>query len=210
MTTYTQIYRKECGRNKLTPIFTKYQIKSNNKVINNFTKQKLHKSKKTIQIKITYHFFRLIATVQAQTLQIQNLSDTQGLLQIKLGKAKTTTDYTNATLNYYKNNVMKIEESLKYFTLSSYSKGSLQMTKFKLTDLKSKLSLITPRYSNKRGLFNGIGLSVKFITGNMNNNDAFRINEAIFNLTIKVQTETNKQMYQIPKFLKDQKTLQTI
>lgn len=119
------------------------------------------------------------------------------MLQLKLGTAKTITDYTNLIhiikLDSYSNNVAKIEESLKHFTLSHYNKGSLEVTKYKLTDLKNKLNSITPRYRNKRGLFNGKGSAIKFITGNMDSNDASHINEIIFNLTSNVQTETNRQ-----------------
>ena len=88
---------------------------------------------------------------------------------------------------------MKIKETLQHFMSSYYNKGSLKMKKFKITDLKNKLNLITNRYCNKRRLFNGIGTAVKFITGNMDSNDAARLNEAILNLTTKVQIETNRQ-----------------
>lgn len=135
--------------------------------------------------------------IHTQTLEIHNLKDTQGLLQIKLGTAKTIIDYINLIhiikLDSYKDNVMKIEESVKQFTPTYYNRDSLKVTKFKLKDLKDKLNSITPKYRRKRGLFNGIGSAVKFITGNMDDNDALRINQAIFNLTNKLQTETSKQ-----------------
>ena len=135
--------------------------------------------------------------IRTQTLKIHNLTDTQGLLQIKLGTAKTIIDYINLIhiikLDSYKDNVMKIEESVKQFTPTYYNRDSLKVTKFKLKDLKDKLNSITPKYRRKRGLFNGIGSAVKFITGNMDDNDALRINQAIFNLTNKLQTETGKQ-----------------
>lgn len=54
-----------------------------------------------------------------------------------------------------------------------------QITKLKLHELENKLSSLSPRNRNKRGLFDGLGTAIKCITGNMDANDAHNLNIAI-------------------------------
>lgn len=126
-----------------------------------------------------------------------------------MGKPKIMDDYQNLIhiidLKDYVSNSEKIRETLNLFEQDTSIEDSLKTTRLKLDQLTDKINNLLPFKRQKRGLFNGLGSAVKYITGNMDDSDAEKINsclrelienEYIFNNTLKKQSILNTEMLQ--------------
>lgn len=84
-------------------------------------------------------------------------------------------------LDRYKESIENINNTLRIFERNSSTRLYTDTTKVKLKELQLKLNrLLTKR--SKRGLIDGVGHAIKFITGNMDAYDAQNINNQIENL----------------------------
>lgn len=70
--------------------------------------------------------------------------------------------------------------------------NSVESDKIKLEELENKLFKLTPKYKHKRGLINGFGTLIKQITGNMDANDAHRLNRQIESILVNESSFKNK------------------
>lgn len=73
--------------------------------------------------------------------------------------------------------IENIINTLNNFKKSSYT-NAISTTKLKATELLNKIHNLLP-HRTKRGLINGLGTTIKFITGNLDATDAQEINQQI-------------------------------
>lgn len=64
----------------------------------------------------------------------------------------------------------------------------------KIDIIYNKLTFLAPPSKTKRGLFNGIGSVVKLVTGNLDYNDAVKIEQQIYNLRNKIHSIQEKSV----------------
>ncbi|XP_037928897.1 uncharacterized protein LOC119663357, partial [Teleopsis dalmanni] len=154
-------------------------------------------------------FFSRLTIVSTQLLEIHNFKDNYSILPLQLGPARTIENYYNlihiVNLEEYKSNINSIKNLLNKFENRDLLTSSLYVTKIKLRELENKLITLTPIKRSRRGLINGLGTTIKFITGNMDSQDADNINKQIenirsniniFNSTITNQHWINLHMVQ--------------
>lgn len=134
-------------------------------------------------------------------MTVIDVPDTQGIIPLSLGTAKTIIDYKHLIhiidIQAYIDNVHSIENTIELIKPIYLAKTALETTKSKLKGLRTKLDLLTPRSRSKRGLVNVLGSTIKFITGNMDYSDAERINKDIEELLAnnnRLNTTYNQQM----------------
>lgn len=84
---------------------------------------------------------------------------------------------------------------------------SIKLTILKLNELQNKLNSIKPFKRPKRGLIDGLGTAVKFITGNMDAQDAQNLNSQIeklkadqFNTEVTIEKQHNLNVQMIQRF----------
>lgn len=144
-----------------------------------------------------------------QKLEIHDLQNNQGLLPLQLGNARNKIGHNNfihiINLQSYTITVEEIRHSLNELGSIHELDNTLATTNLKLNELQLKLNSLLPKRRNKRGLINGLGTAIKFLTGNMDANDAIRLNEQIENViatqskskdAIDRQTLLNNKMIQ--------------
>lgn len=129
-------------------------------------------------------------------MEIQDLTNSKGLLPMKLGAARIILGYTNllhiVRLDQYQETIDKIRNTLQNFEHADIMNDSLTTTQAKLDELDHKLHTLFPNHRNKRGLINGLGTLIKSITGNMDSNDAIRLNQQIETLLNSDKNITRK------------------
>ena len=91
-------------------------------------------------------------------------------------------------LDYYHQHIQNLTNSITIFEKLSTQNDTIQLSKMKLDNAKSKLNTLTPYKRRKRGLINGLGTVIKTITGNMDENDAKQINSQINELMTHKKT----------------------
>lgn len=163
----------------------------------------------------------------SQQIEFHDLTHTQGLLALNLGKTLVTTHYNNlihivdlnnleTTTLAIKNTLNKLEENTTFFYNPDLQRSA--------QNLLDKVYSLKINHRHTRGLIDGLGSVIKKITGNMDNDDALEINKQIRNLqdnslltqdSINNQHKLNSQMIQrfsnITKFInKEQARLQII
>ncbi|XP_046801067.1 uncharacterized protein LOC124418514 [Lucilia cuprina] len=134
-------------------------------------------------------------------VEIVDISPTQGIIPLKLGTARTITDYKHLihiiNLDSYADSIQEIEKTISHFETTQFAKIALKTTKLKLKELITKLNLLTPRNRQKRGLINALGSTIKFITGNMDYEDAEKLNRDIERLLMengRINNTLNQQL----------------
>lgn len=117
-----------------------------------------------------------------------------------MGTARTVRTYSNLVhivkLDSYEETIERIATTIRTFKNSNELKDSIEVTKLKLLNLQQKLRTLKPIVRNKRGLINGLGSIIKTITGNMDAQDADKLNKEIENLAKnqgKMNSEINRQ-----------------
>lgn len=122
----------------------------------------------------------------AQYFQTQKIENNQNIIQIQLGPCRTIRNHFNlihvVNLTEYENNLDKISQVLDKFEMHTSLENPLRLSKRKFTDLKKNLLSLLPTKRHRRGLVNGLGSTIKFITGNMDAADAERINKELSRL----------------------------
>lgn len=157
-------------------------------------------------------------------MEIQDLSNTKGLLSLKLGSAKIIEDYTNIVhiidLELYLANVEKIQKSVEIINKNKSLMTLTEITNFKYRELERQLNVILPRNRNRRGIINGLGTIIKSITGNMDDSDAILINKQLETLKenqdilgtenaqqIMINKEVTQRFENITKHINDQQEI---
>ena len=133
--------------------------------------------------------------VVTQLIEIFNFPKDRGVLTLRLGPSRSITNYNNlihiVNLEDYENNIQQITNTLNLFEKKATYTNSIHVTKLKLKELTNKFATLYPMKRNKRGLINGLGSTIKFITGNMDAQDAQTINEQIQYLNSNLTNITN-------------------
>lgn len=116
-------------------------------------------------------------------MNLLDLTHRNGLLPINLGNARLITSYKDlihiVQLDKYKENIDNIHDSLAIFDNTTEYTGMVEILKRKVDEVKTKLDAMMPHKRTKRGLIDGLGTIIKGITGNLDANDAIRINNEI-------------------------------
>jgi hypothetical protein len=141
-----------------------------------------------------------------QEVQIQNLNNNPGILPFKLGHAKikiashtflhyinlkpikNKVDYLNHKISEFKKVVESAQSKSYHELINQY-----EHIKHQMKVINKKLNIFYPLNRQKRGIINPLGSLVKFISGNMDNDDAQEIHEHI----LKLETTENKIIRQL-------------
>lgn len=136
--------------------------------------------------------------------------ENQRLLREPLGKAKILSHHLNFLFFINITNLEKGYEALLHnsetlkvnpaddLTLKSYAQ--LETNVIKIQDILEKLRYRKPRKAkNKRGLVNGLGSIIKFISGNLDDNDLQIINANIGKLRVN-QNSINTNIDRVTSF----------
>lgn len=98
-----------------------------------------------------------------------------------MGEARIITGHNNIIhiidTNQYLNSIENIINTLNTFNKSSHI-NTISTTRLKASELLNKIHNLLP-HRTKRGLVNGLGTAIKFITGNLDATDAEEINKQI-------------------------------
>lgn len=142
-------------------------------------------------------------------LEIHNIGEDQHLIALNLGKAQTITGYYSLIhiidLDDYTDQIGKLSQIIESFANHSALTNTIEVSRLKLKVLEDKLRTLNPYHRLKRGLIDGLGTAIKFVTGNMDINDAKTINGQIQRLEsitansqtlLKSQHMINSQMMQ--------------
>lgn len=152
----------------------------------------------------------LLHLMKAQKVRIQNLDNNPGILPFKLGTAKikiathTFLHYINLTaLQNQIDSITYQYEKLEDIINSSETEHKLPLFEtykhlsYEVNVVNQKLKSISPANRQKRGLINPLGSLVKYITGNLDQQDAKEINNNILELENKQNKIINKVNKQI-------------
>ncbi|XP_074034382.1 uncharacterized protein [Leptinotarsa decemlineata] len=138
----------------------------------------------------------LLHLTRGQEIEIQNLKTNPGLLPLKMGQAKIKTS-THDFIHYY--DLQPIHEEIfaiesQYDAVSTAIRNGLsdpyffnlqnfdQGLKYQLKTAKEKLQTLYPLSRSKRGLIDGLGSVIKAISGNLDQEDARKYENAIASL----------------------------
>lgn len=137
----------------------------------------------------------ILSAAQAQKIEFKSLENNPGVLPFKLGSARiqlsrhtflhkiplAKLELEIQKCSYYMDKIDEVQKTDD--GVSSYFYYSKSISYAQLHKLVNNFKLIKPSakftYRSKRGLINGLGNIVKFITGNMDNNDQIRIEESL-------------------------------
>lgn len=147
----------------------------------------------------------------AQGLYTQRLTDNKGYIPIKENDIKLIDHYTkilhliNLTNYHHSIDIIGTNINLLNGTISDV-KPLLNTLEHNFTLLKAKVNNLSPHFRNKRGLINVLGKGVKFITGNMDNDDEIEIRNALNIFTTNQKEESFKlnSLIQVSEILSSQ------
>lgn len=130
----------------------------------------------------------VVNVTQSQLIEIQDLSENEGYIPIKGNDIRIIDHYCriyhliNLTDYYY--TIEIIDDNIKslYDSVSDLI-PMLDTTQNNFNLLKIKLDNLSPNFRVRRGLINGLGKGIKFITGNMDSDDEKEIRSLLTNLT---------------------------
>lgn len=138
-----------------------------------------------------------------QTIHIRNVDDDQKILKFNLGPAKLKESFRNLVhivdLNEYVASTEKMTEtinSIKDYGQHDDIEDILLVSSLKLDELRNRLNSLLPFKRTKRGLINGLGSAIKFITGNMDAEDANKLNVEIMKIQNEIALSKNDSMRQ--------------
>lgn len=153
----------------------------------------------------------LTATLKAthsQIMEIQDLTENEGYIPIKEDNINIIDHYNRifhfVNLTNYYNTLENINKNIKLLDSPiSDLQPLIDTKKNNFKSLKRKLDNLTPHFRSRRGLIDGLGKGIKFITGNMDSEDEAEIRAALSNLT-KI---TDKNIFEINNIIQVSKTL---
>lgn len=125
-------------------------------------------------------FIPALNTITAQTLEIEDLSDNNGYIPIKLRDVEIIDNYAKIihviNITQYLETAKILEENIHKLTKTYTNVTPLLKSISKGMDLcKTKIQNLIPRFRQKRGLINAIGKGLKYVAGTMDNDDEEKI-----------------------------------
>uniref|UniRef100_A0A0A9YVQ9 Sentrin-specific protease 2 n=1 Tax=Lygus hesperus TaxID=30085 RepID=A0A0A9YVQ9_LYGHE len=183
-------------------------------------REQIHKKHITRTLRRLIFFYRLASgALLALSAEISNIDNSGGLLPIELGPAYTETNEHLLIIHY---DINELRSSLNdLYDIFQKFKGNLRTSKQTqalreyVRTIDSTLSIANEKFSNlktretltknrhdKRGLINGLGSVVKFITGNLDDEDRIKYDKLIKQLT-KKNTQTAIQLEKEHRLLTD-------
>ncbi|XP_043862637.1 uncharacterized protein LOC122756612 [Drosophila santomea] len=124
-----------------------------------------------------------MAMVERGRFEITPLEKNDPLAQIEMGTARVVQTYQTyihiVKLQDFNEIIGGIEKTLGEVEDESGTRDVIRSLKNKLHMLKTRLEGIWPRHRRARGLINGLGSVVKAITGNLDANNAEKLEEEI-------------------------------
>lgn len=131
---------------------------------------------------------RQLLADQPTTIRLDDLSNGPGILPFNLGMTKIVSHYHSflqeIDINIIQGQIDSLRTQLTD-SLHTLSRQNFQLLKYQFTHLFKKLDTITSWLETfkptrfKRGLINPLGTFLKSLTGNLDNNDALRFENAI-------------------------------
>lgn len=119
-------------------------------------------------------------------LEVHNFATDQSMAVLEIGKSRTIEGYFSLIhiidLDSYNDQIANMSAIVEEFGKQSILQDSAKMCMLKLKNVMTKLDTLNPYRRKKRGLINGLGSAIKFITGNMDANDAETINKQLQDL----------------------------
>lgn len=127
-------------------------------------------------------------------VEIEDLTNNPGLMTLRTNDARIIDEHHKlvheVNLLNFDSNIRNIKDNIDFITKDDNCNHMMVDTlKHKLIMLESSFDVIKPNFRNKRGLINVLGSGIKFITGNMDNDDAIEIKNSIEAITLN-----NKQL----------------
>lgn len=126
----------------------------------------------------------LIALSNAQYIDIQDLTNNNGYIPIKLDEIRPITGYSktihiiNTTM--YEGILERITDNVSILkTTTTDAKPLLDTVVKNLAILKAKIENLSPQFRQKRGLINILGKGLKIIAGTMDSEDEEHINYSL-------------------------------
>ncbi|BFG00776.1 uncharacterized protein DMAD_00698 [Drosophila madeirensis] len=117
------------------------------------------------------------------TFEIRELKEDEPIAQITLGPARVIQTYKTfihiVRLDEYVKSVDHLQQTLKTIQEDSETKDLVRALQNKLDLVKGRMETISPRKRSRRGLINGLGSVVKAITGNLDAEDADKLEQEI-------------------------------
>lgn len=113
-----------------------------------------------------------LRTLHSQIMEIHDLTDNEGYIPIKEDNINIIDHYNRifhfVNLSNYYNTLRNIEKNVKSLDSPiSDLQPLIDTMKSNFKSLNRKLDNLTPHFRNRRGLIDGLGKGIKFITGNM-------------------------------------------
>lgn len=147
----------------------------------------------------------ILAITNAQYLDIQDLTNNNGYIPIKLDEIRPIENYSKIihiiNITMYENTLELIANNIATLKTTNTDTKSLLDTVYKnFAILKAKVENLNPQFRQKRGLINLVGKGLKIIAGTMDSEDEIHINHSlkqlnenniIFNNAIHNLTQVN-------------------
>lgn len=147
-----------------------------------------------------------IATIlmtKGQQIDIQDLTNNNGYIPIKIGEHRTINHYDKIlhfiNLTTYDQAISLIADNIKALKATTFEDERLIDTLDKSFNLlKAKIDYLQPRFKTKRALINILGKGLKYIAGTMDSDDEQQIMNALDKIQKNEQATTddvNKMIY---------------
>lgn len=125
-----------------------------------------------------------LTTVLSQSIDIQDLTNNNGYLPIKLEDAKIIEHYNKVihivNTTYYAETLDLISKNIRTLNITTTeTKTLLDTTTKNFILLKAKVENLIPHFRPKRGLVNVLGKGLKIIAGTMDSDDEAQINKSL-------------------------------
>lgn len=126
-------------------------------------------------------------------MEIEDLTNNPGLMTLRTNEARIIEEHHKLVhvinLLNFENSIKNIRDNINYISNGKCQHMIVETLRHKLIILENSFEVIKPHFRTKRGLINILGSGIKFITGNMDNEDAIEIKNSIEEITLN-----NKQL----------------
>lgn len=126
----------------------------------------------------------LFTIAKAQYLDIQDLTNNNGYIPIKLDEVKPIESYSKIihviNITLYEETLNLIADNIAMLkTTTTDTKTLLDTVDKNFAILKAKIVSLSPKFRQKRGLINILGKGLKIVTGTMDSEDEEHINNSL-------------------------------
>lgn len=153
----------------------------------------------------------LVLAVNAQQLDVHDLTNNNGYIPIKTGELKTINHYDKIlhfiNLKAYDKSMSAISDNINALkTITFEDKRLLETIDKDFTLLQAKINSLQIHSKSKRGLVNILGKGLKYIAGSMDSDDEKLINEAIIQIqdNERITNETLSELVHVNNFMTEQ------